>query len=62
MGAYSYCSQCYNGLPKATPREVIEGGQYCASGHYNTANMTTDELLIELCERIEELERERDST
>ncbi|MCW3657878.1 hypothetical protein K6L27_06855 [Burkholderia cenocepacia] len=56
--AWSYCrhSGCDQGLAKATAREVIEGVQRCASGHDNEPNITRDELLIDLAERVAELE------
>lgn len=57
---YSYCTKCDLGLRKATPREVIEDVQFCAAGHPNTPNTTRDELLLELIERVEVIERLKD--
>ena len=55
---WSYCRHqgCELGLAKATAREVIEGVQRCPAGHGNEPNITRDELLMDLAERIEELE------
>ncbi|MCP3017415.1 hypothetical protein [Cupriavidus basilensis] len=60
MGAWAYCSHpgCEQGLSKPTGREAIEGEQYCADGHRNHASMTRDEYVVELSERVEELESE----
>ncbi|WP_157378464.1 hypothetical protein [Burkholderia ubonensis] len=56
--AWSYCRHpgCDQGLIRATAREVIEGVQRCQAGHVNEPNVTRDELLIDLMERIEALE------
>lgn len=58
MGSWAYCRHplCDRGLPKPTPREVIDGEQLCCDGHRNPATMTMGELVIELAERVEELE------
>ena len=56
MGAWAYCGECNTGLSKPTAREVVNGAQTCNNGHPNPATMTKDELLIDLAERIEQLE------
>lgn len=58
MGAYAYCIHpgCGQGLGEPTAREVVEGIQYCPALHANNPSKTRDELLIELAERIADLE------
>lgn len=56
MGAFAYCRVCDTPMDKPTAREVIEGEQHCLNGHWNEPKMTRDDLLIELAERVEELE------
>ena len=58
---WAYCRHCDCGLGKPTAREVVEGVQHCANGHANTVTMTKDEFLIELAERVEELEARLDA-
>jgi hypothetical protein len=58
---WSYCRHCDRGLRRATMREVLDGTQYCADGHANTPNVTKNDLLVELFERVEELERKLDN-
>ncbi len=59
MGAYSYCKhpECFCAMPPATAREVLEGEQTCIMGHSNEPNRTEKDVIIELVERIEALER-----
>ena len=42
-------------------REVLDEVQHCADGHANEPNVAKNELLAEMYERIEELERKLDS-
>lgn len=58
MGSWAYCSHpgCEQGLRKPTGREVIDGEQYCREGHRNAPSVTRDDLILELAERVEELE------
>lgn len=54
---FSYCNSCGEGLPKSTPREVTDEQQECRQCHAcNPPNVTRDDLLLELIERVEELE------
>lgn len=56
--AWSYCRHpgCDQGLARATLREVIDGAQLCGAGHENEPNVTRDEALLDLFERVEALE------
>lgn len=57
MGSHwSYCMHCDLGLPRATMREVLDEAQYCGTGHANAPNVSKDDLLVELFERVEALE------
>ena len=53
---WSYCRSCDLGLPRSSMREVLEGVQCCSAGHENTPNVSKDDLLVELFERVEALE------
>lgn len=58
MGAYSYCRcrGCDMPLGRATLSEVVDDNQYCSRGHRNPPNMTRDEALVELDERLAAIE------
>lgn len=57
MGAYAYCEKCQNPFGEPTAREVIEGAKICPyCDETNQVRKTKDDLLIELVERVEELE------
>lgn len=53
---WSYCRGCDRGLPRATISEVVNGAQFCSAGHENTPNVSKDDLLLELFDRVEALE------
>lgn len=55
---WSYCRSCDRGLPRATIREVLDDAQVCANGHNNPPNVSKDDLLAELFDRVEALEQE----
>ena len=57
---WSYCRHpgCDRGLPRATLREVVDNEQFCGGGHRNQPNVTRDEALLDMAERIEQLEGE----
>jgi hypothetical protein len=54
---WSYCTSCDEGLRRATPQEVLDGKQYCVNGHENEPNVTKEDLIAELFERVEALEQ-----
>jgi len=53
---WSYCRECDKGLPKASTREVLDDAQYCSEGHKNPPNVSKNDLLVDLFERVEALE------
>lgn len=57
---WSYCRHpgCDRGLARATLREVTDDVQYCADGHENQPNVTRDEALLDLADRVERLEEQ----
>lgn len=59
MGAYSYCiaPDCEMGLDAATPYDIMNGVQRCASGHANVPNREIIDVVVELWNRVEELEQ-----
>ncbi len=59
MGAWNYCS-CGRGFDRLTIREFLEGDVHCPScGQEDVRNCyaTLEDYLIELLDRVEELER-----
>ena len=58
MGSYRYCEYCERGLSEPTAREeLLEGGQECPHcGKKQYTIKTIEEFVIELFERLEELE------
>lgn len=57
MGAWSYC-ECGQGQNRPTPQQVIDNSMECPVCHrINEPGMTMGELLLELIERVDELEK-----
>lgn len=60
MGCWQYCPnpECGLSLPKPTPSEVVVGERECPScGTTMHPIMNQGDLIIELLERVEELEK-----
>lgn len=59
MSAWAYCGKCGQGFDKPTPREIVEDERVCPNcGHGQNPRVTKAEYLIDLGERLEELEAE----
>ena len=57
MGAYSYCRGCGYGLGRPTAQQIMDDEYPCPHcGVENTHCETKTELIVEMKEKIEELE------
>ena len=55
MSAYSYCNVCNAPMGIASAREVVDGEQYRPAQHINEPNITKDELLVLLWDKVNKL-------
>jgi hypothetical protein len=58
MSSWAYCVSCHAGLSEPTAQEVVDEIVYCP--HCDTQNdphKTKDQLIVELAERVGELEK-----
>lgn len=59
--SYSYCPHCSEGMPKASIHEVLADIQICHHcGVSSPPNQTKDEILLDLIDRVEQLEARND--
>lgn len=57
MSAWQYCHECGHGMNEPTPHDVVDGEQCCNScGHCQLPLKSLGELVLELLERIKQLE------
>jgi hypothetical protein len=56
MGAYRYCLNCDAPLGKPTIREDLSGKQFCSCGAEIKPAMSLREWIIEIHDRLAELE------
>lgn len=63
MGAYRYCHICDTAMDAPTARdELINGGQDCPIGHRNPQTKSLKEWVVDIDERLQELEKWQSTT
>lgn len=56
MSAFSYCIVCGASMRKSDIWEVMANTHDCPYGHANRPNVTRDDIMMDLLERVERLE------
>ena len=59
MGCYAYCENCGCYMNEPTVREVLTNSYECKCGTINQPIKTTEDIIIDLVERVEKLENDK---